>query len=174
MQFFCQRGVSAPRETQATKIPNQRDTMLKIKISVVFTILLALLSCNFASARSPISSSENIALNVIDKPASPLVSAHLSKQNNMLIISGEVHKRNATSLNGYILLSIIGPDGRELWQKRAELTPSGLRLQRYRLFEEQGPSLPPAGSTVVITFQRLDESLNAAIFKLDTQVSFTL
>ena len=148
--------------------------MLKIKTSMMIAVLLALLSCDLASARSPLDTSANIALDVVDAPASPLVTAHLSTQNNILIISGEVHKRNAASLNGYVLLSIIGPDGRELWRKRAELNPSGLRLQRYRLFDEQGPALPPAGSTVIITFQRLDESMNAAIFKPDEQVSFTL
>lgn len=136
--------------------------MPEIKILAIFASVLTLLSCSLTSARSSIEPAASIALSIVDTPVSPLVTAHLSKQNNVLIISGEVHKRNTAPLNGYVVLSVIGPDGRELWQKRAELTPSGLRFQRYRLFEEQDPSLPPAGSTVIIEFQKLDRASSVA------------
>lgn len=129
--------------------------------------LLILLSCSLAPAQSPLDSTANIKLDIVDLPTSPLVTARLSQQNNSLVIAGEVHKRNTTMLNGYVAIHIIAPDGHELWSKRAELSPGGLRFFHYRIFEEHGPSLPPAGSTVIVEFQKLDETISAVIFKGD-------
>ena len=148
--------------------------MPRAKIFAMLVSLLALLSCSHAPARNPIDPAARIALNIVDTPDSPLVTARLWQQKDSIVISGEVHKRNAAPLNGYVFLSIIGPDGRELWWKRAELSPSGLRFFRYRLFDEHGPSLPPAGSKVVVGFQKLDEAMKAELFTPDVSTIMTL
>lgn len=141
---------------------------------VILISVLALMSCSFVPTYNPINPAADITLSVVDTPMSPLITAHLWQQKNSFVISGKVQQRNSTSLDGYVLLRIIGRDGQDLWHKRAETSASGQRFKRCRIFEERRPSLPPPGSQVVVEFQGIDEAINADIFKASALVQLML